>query len=57
MSMFDVTQIVQSGGLLLIAAIIILPRIRHDGGFFPPGDTLLLAPVFSRGWSFTYNYD
>jgi membrane-associated protein len=40
--MFDVTQIVQSGGLLLIAIIIFLESGMMVG-FFLPGDTLLFS--------------
>lgn len=40
--MFDVTHIVQTGGLLLIAAIIFAESGMFVGFFFP-GDTLLLA--------------
>jgi membrane-associated protein len=46
--MFDVTQIVQAGGLLLIAAII----FGESGmfiGFFFPGDTLLLSAGIFAG--------
>ena len=40
--MFDVTQIVQTGGLLLIA-LIIFAESGMMVGFFFPGDTLLLS--------------
>ncbi len=47
MSMFDVQQIIQSGGLLLIAAIIFAESGMFVGFFFP-GDTLLFtAGVFA----------
>lgn len=42
MAMFDVTQIVQTGGLLLIA-LIIFAESGMMVGFFFPGDTLLLS--------------
>lgn len=42
MPMFDVTTIVQSGGLLLIA-LIIFAESGMMVGFFFPGDTLLLS--------------
>jgi membrane-associated protein len=41
-NMFDVTHIVQTGGLLLIAAMIFAESGMFVGFFFP-GDTLLLA--------------
>lgn len=45
--MFDVTQIVQTGGLLLIAAMIFAESGMFVGFFFP-GDTLLLtAGIFA----------
>jgi membrane-associated protein len=42
MAMFDVTQIIQTGGLLLIA-LIIFAESGMMVGFFFPGDTLLLS--------------
>ncbi len=42
MAMFDVTHIVQTGGLLLIA-LIIFAESGMMVGFFFPGDTLLLS--------------
>jgi membrane-associated protein len=45
--MFDVTQIIQSGGLLLIA-LIIFAESGMFVGFFFPGDTLLMtAGIFA----------
>ena len=43
--MFDVTQLIESGGLLLIAGII-FAESGLLAGFFLPGDTLLFTAGF-----------